>query len=349
MSDIKRQLTVINRIINATDKEIHDTNFLLSAIKEYGVTPLVWLQELDDSTHYTENGMIQVPGEFATFCHYLVDMKIDSAIEVGVYRGRSSYFMCAVLYRNNPNLVYDMVDIEDNLDGYDEFRRILPCLNKCIPSTSDDFAGKSYDFVFIDADHSYDAAMIDYLNVGRFAKKLVCFHDIFAHEYDTCNGGIVRCWEEVGVLTSNHPKMIFSQFPNRWMGIGVVINKDESNTIGVEGDYEQIQDNVKRFLEDIDGKNNIYVYGARNDSRRMHEALMSIGVEVQGLVICDESENPEQVQNYKVNLVDDIANKEDVTVVMCYRKTLRDYQLQQLQNYNYLSIVITDDKVASFM
>ena len=349
MSDIERQLKVLNRILNATDKEIHDVNFLLNAIKEFGVTPLAWLMELDDKAYYTQNGMIQVPGEFASFCHYLVDMKIDSAIEIGVYRGRSSYFMCAVLYRNNPELIYDMVDIEDNLDGYDEFRRILPCLNKCIPNTSDDFVGKSYDFVFIDADHGYDGAINDYLNVGRFAKKLVCFHDIYAHEYDTCNGGIVRCWEEVGALTPNHPKMVYSQFPNRWMGIGVVINEDPSGTIGGEVDYEQVQENVKRFLEEIDGKNNIYVYGARNDSRRMHDALIKIGVDVQGLVISDESENPEQVKDYKVSLMDNIVNKEDITIVMCYRESLRDYPLQQLQNYNNINVIIADDKTASFM
>ncbi len=349
MSDIERQLSVLDRILQATDKEIHDINFLLNAVKEYGVTPLSWLQDLDDTTYYTEDGMIQVPSEFALFCHYLVDVKVESAIEVGIYRGRSAYFMCAVLYRNNPNLIYDMVDIEDSLDDYEEFRRILPCLNKCIPNSSDDFAGKSYDFVFIDADHGYDGVMRDYLNVGRFAKKLVCFHDIFAHEYDTCKGGIVRCWEEVGTLTPSHPKMVFSQFPNRWMGIGVVVNENSSGTVGSEGDYERVQENVKRFLEEIESKNNIYVYGARNDSRRMHDALVRIGVDVQGLIICDESENPEHVHDYKITLMDEINNLGDITVVMCYRESLRDYSLQQLKNYNSINIVITDDKIASFI
>lgn len=348
MSDIERQLRVIDKIINATDKEIHDVNFLLSAIKEYGIAPLAWLKELDDTAYYTENGMLQVPGEFALFCHYLADMKIESAIEIGVYRGRSSYFMCAILYRNNPNLIYDIVDIEDYLDGYDEFHKILPCLNKCIPNTSDDFAAKSYDFVFIDADHSFDAAMKDYLNVGRYAKKLVCFHDIFAHEYDSCNGGIVRCWEEVGALTPSHSKMIFSQFPNRWMGIGVVVNSDTPHTIGEAGDYEKIQKNVKFFLEEIEGKNNIYVYGARNDSRRMYDALLRKGINVQGLVICDESENPENVQDYNVKIMDELS-KEDATVIMCFRESLRDYPLQQLQEYNNINVVITDDKTASFI
>ncbi|GEM_PF-2543900 len=349
MPDIERQIAVLKRILSASDSQIHNRQFMLDAIKEYGVTPLAWLRELDDKTYYTENGMIQVPGEFASLCLLLADIQVESAIEIGVYRGRSSYFMCAMLYKNNPHLRYDMVDICDNLDGYEEFRRILPCLNKCIPSTSGDFAKKSYDFVFIDADHGYEGAMRDYLNLGRYAKKIVCFHDIFAHEYDSCNGGIVRCWEEVGALTSNRAKMVFSQFPNRWMGIGVVINENSSSTIGGEADYECVQDNVKRFLKEIEDKNNIYVYGARNDSRRMHDALMRIGVDVQGLAICDESENPEQVKDYNVVLMKDIADIEDVTIVMCYRESLRDGPLSRLKDYSNVNVIITDDKTALFI
>ena len=76
MSDIERQLSVLDRILQVTDKEIHDINFLLNAVKEYGVTPLSWLQELDDTTDYTEDGMIQVPSEFALFCHYLGNITV---------------------------------------------------------------------------------------------------------------------------------------------------------------------------------------------------------------------------------------------------------------------------------
>lgn len=349
MSDIERQIGVLKRILNASKEEIHSRKYILDAIKEYGVTPLAWLKELDDTAYYTENGMIQVPGEFASLCLLLADIQVESAIEIGVYRGRSSYFMCAMLYRNNPNLRYDMVDICDSLDGYEEFRRILPCLNKCIPNTSDDFEKKSYDFVFIDADHGYDGAMKDYLNLGRYAKKMVCFHDIFAHEYDSCNGGIVKCWEEVGVLTPNRSKMVFSQFPNRWMGIGVVINEEASGTVSTGDDYEKVQENVKIFLDNIDGKNNIYVYGARNDSRRMYDALAKKGVQIKGLIVCDESENPEQVRDYNLVLMRDVADTEDVTIVMCYRESLRDEVLIRLKNYCNINVIITDDKTASFI
>jgi predicted O-methyltransferase YrrM len=213
MQEIKKQIEILKKILNATEREIYDRQFLLNAIKEYGISPLSWLQELDENCNYTENGMIQVPGEFASFCQLIADIEVHTAAEVGVYRGRSSYFICAILYRNNPDLRYDMIDIEDYLDGFDEFHKVLPCLRKCIPSTSADYKKQQYDFVFIDADHSYEGAMDDYLNIGRYAKKIVCFHDIYAHEYDSLNGGVVRCWNEVCALTPQHPKAVFSQFP----------------------------------------------------------------------------------------------------------------------------------------
>jgi len=143
--------------------------------------------------------------------------------------------------------------------------------------------------------------------------------------------------------------MVFSQFPNRWMGIGVVINEDESGTVSTGGDYEKVQENVKIFLDNIDGKNNIYVYGARNDSRRMYDALAKKGVQIKGLIVCDESENPEQVRDYNVVLIRDVADTEDVTIVMCYRESLRDEALSRLKNYCNINVIITDDKTASFI
>lgn len=347
MLDIERQIKVLKRILNATDKEIHDMGFMLEAVREYGIVPLAWLQELDEDSFYTDDGMIQVPGEFASFCHYLVDLEVHTAIEVGVYRGRSSYFMCAVLFRHNPDLVYEMVDIEDFLDGFEKFEKILPCLKKCIPSTSDDYKGKKYDFVFIDADHSYDGAIGDYLNVGRFAKKILCFHDIFAHEYDTWNGGIGRCWDEVCVLTERLPKMVFSEFPNRWMGIGVVINDCKSDTIGCEGDYEEVQDKVSTFRNTIEGIDKIYVYGARNDSRRMYDALSRMGIDKVALVIGEDSENPENVTTYSLFKLDKI--EPDATVVVPFRDSLVETAMVNLRQYERLNVIIADERIASFM
>jgi hypothetical protein len=144
---------------------------------------------------------------------------------VGVYRGRSAFFICAVLARKNPDLVYNMIDIFDRIDDFELFKEVLPQLNKCIPSSSDDHAGEKYDFVFIDADHSYDASINDFNKLGQYASKITAFHDIYAHEYDHENGGTVRMWKEVLERTAGCDHKVFSIYPDKWMGIGCVIHR----------------------------------------------------------------------------------------------------------------------------
>ena len=51
---------------------------------------------------------------------------------------------------------------------------------------------------------------------------LQCFHDIYAHEYDRQNGGVVRTWQEVVQSTTDKKHKVFSKYPDQWMGIGVV-------------------------------------------------------------------------------------------------------------------------------
>ncbi len=52
-----------------------------------------------------------------------------------------------------------------------------------------------YDLIFIDADHSYDAARADWENYGRMLRAggMVAFHDILPRE----NHGVHRLWEEL--------------------------------------------------------------------------------------------------------------------------------------------------------
>ena len=221
---VARQIGVIKEILNADDHEVSDFDWMLKKIMEYGIFCFRkdWY-EFPDYLEWNVYGLQQVPEEFADFCISLPGLDIRSAIEIGVYRGRSSYFMSAVLMRNNPELQYFMVDIADRLNFFETFQSVIPSLRKAIPSTSEDYRGKTFEFVFIDADHSYDASIKDFENVGQYSSVVIGFHDIYAHEYDDENGGTVRMWKEVLSRTMGKRHRIFSKYPDRWMGIGCVM------------------------------------------------------------------------------------------------------------------------------
>ncbi len=222
---IDNQLKIIARLLAASDEEVINYDWMHSMICQYGVYPFDTGMKHEESLRFTQFGIMQVVDEFAKYCNFIGTLNIRSAIEVGVFRGRTSYFICALLARNNPELTYTMVDIYDNLDAFEKFQKLLPMLEKRIPSTSADYKGKAFDFVFIDADHSYDGSIEDYYNVGQYAKKLVCFHDIYGHEYDKLNGGTVRTWREVQQMAKDNEHMIFSKYPEKWMGIGCVLKE----------------------------------------------------------------------------------------------------------------------------
>lgn len=219
----ERQLDTIKEILQASDEDVKNYEWMYQKISQYGVYPFTRnVNDAGENINWSALGVVQTIEEFTEFCNYISDLRIQTAIEIGIYKGRSSYFMCALLSRKNKNLKYVLVDIKDHLKEYQRFKEILPALDKRIPSTSDDYIEQKYDFVFIDADHSYDASIKDYMNCGQYANKVVVFHDIFCHEHDEKNGGIVRTWKEVVDMNKRYKHRVFSKYPEDWMGIGVI-------------------------------------------------------------------------------------------------------------------------------
>lgn len=223
---IQRQLNVINRILNASDNEINNLEWMLSCIEEYGIYPFERVHGKENRIKTVEGeeswGILQIPEEFAEFCCFINTLNIQTVAEVGVFKGRSSYFLCAILSRKNLEQ-YLCIDIIDCMDEFERFAELLPALKRAIPATTADYKGNAFDMVFIDADHSYDGSILDYYNLGQHAHTLTAFHDIYGHEYDHENGGTVRMWKEVLEDTKEKEHLIFSKYPEEWMGIGCVI------------------------------------------------------------------------------------------------------------------------------
>lgn len=227
--DIEKGFSVVKSILSATDDEICSRNFILEMVLKFGLSKQPWDQwaRLTDSMNSSSFGLQQMPTEFSDFLLFLSKQNIVNSLEIGVLYGATAFVTAAVLQRVNPSAVYHMLDIEDHIVGFDRFASILN-LRKLIPNTSADIVGQQFDYVLIDADHSYNGAKTDYLNVGRYARKVVAFHDIHGHEYDHQDGGIVRAWNEIRATNADKRTIIeFAHNPKRWMGIGAVVMTDD--------------------------------------------------------------------------------------------------------------------------
>lgn len=218
----EEQVGVLRCILSASDNEIRDYEWMLAKVRKYGCIPFSDMDFESIDITWRPSGLYQRPKEFAKYLNYLSTFKVDSCLEIGVAGGASSYIMCAVLARRNPDLKYFMMDITDNIIEYDIFKDILPQLEKKIPMQSRDFQGQKFDYVFVDGDHSYNGSIADFQNVGKIAGIIAAFHDIYGHEYDNEDGGTVRMWKEVQEHTQGKNHIVFSETPDHGFGIGVI-------------------------------------------------------------------------------------------------------------------------------
>jgi hypothetical protein len=225
---IARALSGARAVLASSDEEFRSRPFLLQQLKCFGIPYNNW-PEMDafiDWKNPNDFGVMQLPTEFVDFLMFASLLDLRTAVEIGVWRGLSSYFAAAVLQRRRPDMVYTLLDSNDGLYGYEEFSQVLN-LERVTPGGSADIYGQAFDLVLIDGDHSYDGAQADLLNVGLYAGKAIAFHDIHGHEFEHLNGGVVRLWKEFRTAQRDKLTILeFSHHPRPWMGIGLAVRPE---------------------------------------------------------------------------------------------------------------------------
>jgi hypothetical protein len=240
-----------------------------------------------------------------------------------------------------------MVDINDQLDNFEVFSQIVPCVKK-IPATSDDFKGQKFDFVFIDGDHSYDGSMQDFLNVGQYTNKIVCFHDIYAHEYDNLNGGTTRTWNEVSNL-DNFSKLTFSQFPDQWMGIGVCIKNPLPNEQTILTDT--VRNEINNFKEFMNNNKRVYLYGAGALSEMYTILAAKFNKKFDAYVISDNQvKNNASINNLPVYHLKELKDAPDeCRFVLSLSDAHHDIVMDSLRKRGYQHIYRCSEDIFSSM
>jgi hypothetical protein len=155
-----------------------------------------------------------IPGNF-TFAEIYRDAVRNVPIggvlvEVGVWKGRSAAFMAVEIANSRKNLAFHCVDLWEatpipasdyEAASFEEFKKTMtPAqgLYQAHISPSDVaaslFRDRSVDFVFIDADHSYEAVRRDIL---AWLPKVKVGGTLAGHDYEPYYPGVIRAVDEL--------------------------------------------------------------------------------------------------------------------------------------------------------
>ncbi len=179
----------------------------------------------DEYINGTQQGLIQLPREFAQWLLLLAEFPPASYLEIGCFNGATASLAAAYLHRISPGARVVTCDLFPAFLFHAEVAKLVP-LEYRVGRTSYDFTHEQFDAVFIDGDHTFEWAWADYQNVGRNA-RLCGFHDINNDPYRELHlGGVCGVWDLVRRQESG-PGIEFREFlehPSRAiMGIGARI------------------------------------------------------------------------------------------------------------------------------
>lgn len=146
---------------------------------------------------------------------HLAELGLNEGAEIGVLGGTYSIILCEA----NPKLKLYCVDIWNRKGKYEEAQvRLAPYNAKLIRKLSmdavRDFKDGSLDFVYIDADHHFDAAMEDVIAWSRKVRKGGI---VSGHDYDNSSDCGVKDAVDMYVKWHGHELNVLPEADHTWI------------------------------------------------------------------------------------------------------------------------------------
>ena len=229
-ADFARVLEGMRKIQAATLEDLRSLDWLVELLRAVGLVPIpdaeATYEGEEDFINASEQGLIQLPREFARWLLLLAERRPATYLEVGCFNGASVSLAAAYLQRFNPAFHATALDVWPGFVFRHLVQDLVP-LRYVVGKTSHDFAGESFEAVFIDGDHSFEWAWADYQNVGRAAK--VCgLHDVNNAAYrELTLGGVCGVWDLIRREEGADAEFveIFAHPSREIMGIGVRLRR----------------------------------------------------------------------------------------------------------------------------
>jgi len=146
-----KNIIAVRNLIRRLDKEsLKNPEVVANLIRAFGIVQ--WGPDVFGADEVFKNaspemaGIYQTPDQIAKALVYLSDYKINSYLEVGVFQGGTFLFVSEYLRRFNPKIQCTGIDPTDYLNP--EIADIINAESwlSFLPCTSDDVAGKPFDF-----------------------------------------------------------------------------------------------------------------------------------------------------------------------------------------------------------
>lgn len=222
---IEKEVELLRNFNSTEQKDIENLILELGLNNES-----IFEQPRELSQHFGKGLRIwQYPNQLAKFAQVLMNIKVDSYMEIGCRYGGTFIFVTELLAKNNPNLKSYACDIMPEYETLKHYRNHFNFTYLHMNSFSQDFKNMCNtikpEFAFIDGDHGYAGVKNDYQIFENLEEtKYLVFHDI---TNDTCPD-VARVWKEV--KDTNRFDMLeftdqYDSVRGTFLGIGLAIRK----------------------------------------------------------------------------------------------------------------------------